>query len=227
MNEVPQYIKNLSALRECCRLKRQLAISNYYRNPNLCQRCGIVIPIKDHEKVADVRKRMFCGRSCSSIVKVAGRKKTSANRRCKICGDDFEINRGSNNRFSGRRRCDNCTLAAVSKTTKGELRRRNKNWRATIQGHARDCFVESGLTLQCVVCQYRIHADVCHVKPVCEFADTEEVSAINCINNLVALCKNHHWEYDHSLMSKGDIVLVMNDIESRKITSHKSSSRVL
>lgn len=40
-----------------------------------------------------------------------------------------------------------------------------------------------------------------HIKAVSEFSDDTLISEINDINNLVGLCPNHHWEYDHGLLN--------------------------
>jgi predicted restriction endonuclease len=42
--------------------------------------------------------------------------------------------------------------------------------------------------------------DIAHRKPVSKFSDDTRVSEINDISNLAALCKNHHWEFDHGTL---------------------------
>lgn len=39
-----------------------------------------------------------------------------------------------------------------------------------------------------------------NLKAVADFDDGTLVSEINDINNLIALCPNHHWEYDNGLL---------------------------
>lgn len=53
----------------------------------------------------------------------------------------------------------------------------------------------------CYVCGYDKHWQAAHIKPVSSFGDDEYVASVNDINNLVALCPNHHWELDHGLLS--------------------------
>ncbi|WP_394804943.1 HNH endonuclease [Hymenobacter monticola] len=51
------------------------------------------------------------------------------------------------------------------------------------------------------MCGYDTHYEVCHIKPINEFMPTDFVADVNRLNNLVALCPNHHWEFDHGLLS--------------------------
>ena len=37
-----------------------------------------------------------------------------------------------------------------------------------------------------------------HIKAVSDFNDDTLISEINDIDNLIALCPNHHWEYDNT-----------------------------
>lgn len=72
--------------------------------------------------------------------------------------------------------------------------------RQDIGYHARLTYKESGKPEQCAYCSYDKAFDVCHIKPVNKFANETRVIEINDINNLIALCKNHHWELDHDLL---------------------------
>jgi predicted restriction endonuclease len=55
---------------------------------------------------------------------------------------------------------------------------------------------------------YDKHYDTCRIKEVKSFPGTVKISEINHISNLIALCKNHHWELDHGLMSKPDLAKI-------------------
>ena len=78
--------------------------------------------------------------------------------------------------------------------TKGELFGCRKNWqsaRTAIRKLADSIF-------------YNKHIEIAHIKGVSEFSDDSLVSEINDINNLVALCPNHHWEFDSGQLSEED-----------------------
>jgi predicted restriction endonuclease len=53
---------------------------------------------------------------------------------------------------------------------------------------------------KCKVCNYEKHIEVCHIKPVSDFNDNTLITDINDLNNLVALCPNHHWEFDAGII---------------------------
>lgn len=85
--------------------------------------------------------------------------------------------------------------------TKAELFNRYKQWqtaRSTIQKYARSIYQNSNKPKQCIICGYDKHYEVAHIKAVSDFDDDSLISEINDENNLIALCPNHHWEYDNA-----------------------------
>ena len=40
----------------------------------------------------------------------------------------------------------------------------------------------------------------CHIKPLADFPDMATTAEINHPDNLLWLCRNHHWEFDHGLL---------------------------
>ena len=62
---------------------------------------------------------------------------------------------------------------------------------------ARSALILSGREMVCEVCGYSKHVDACHRKAVAVFSDDTKIREINHIDNLLWLCKNHHWELDH------------------------------
>ena len=57
--------------------------------------------------------------------------------------------------------------------------------------------------MECDHCGYSYHVDICHIRDLSSFDDQTPVSIVNDLSNLVALCKNHHTEFDN-----GDLILV-------------------
>lgn len=91
--------------------------------------------------------------------------------------------------------------------TKGELFGNRKNWqsaRTAIRKLADIVFQNSNKPKECAICSYSKHIEIAHIKGVSEFSDDSLVSEINDINNLVALCPNHHWEFDNNKLSEED-----------------------
>ena len=71
---------------------------------------------------------------------------------------------------------------------------------ARIRALARKAYNASGKPKHCMVCDYRNHYEVCHVRPVANFPMESTIAEINLLDNLVALCPNCHWDFDHGLL---------------------------
>lgn len=96
--------------------------------------------------------------------------------------------------------------------TKGKLFNRYEQWqtaRSAIQKCARKIYDLSNKPKYCIVCGYNKHYEVAHIKAVSDFDDESLISEINDINNLIALCPNHHWEYDNTDF---DITPYLNEV---------------
>ena len=59
----------------------------------------------------------------------------------------------------------------------------------------------SSVPKYCKNCGYDKHVEVCHIKSISEFDKTSLISEINSLDNLIYLCPNCHWEYDHKIIS--------------------------
>lgn len=89
----------------------------------------------------------------------------------------------------------------IESLSKRELFARYTQWqtaRSTIQKNARNVYFLSNKPKQCVCCGYDKHFEVAHIKAVSDFEDDALISEINNEDNLIALCPNHHWEYDNT-----------------------------
>ena len=51
----------------------------------------------------------------------------------------------------------------------------------------------------CERCGYNKHVEVAHRKPVSDFSEETLISEVNSKENLMLLCPNCHWEFDHNL----------------------------
>lgn len=52
----------------------------------------------------------------------------------------------------------------------------------------------------CQICGYKVHVEVCHIKPISEFSLETRLSEINQESNILILCPNHHWEFDNNII---------------------------
>ncbi len=96
----------------------------------------------------------------------------------------------------------------IKNVTKGQLKE-DKNtyqrYRSAIRREAEKVFKESGMDYKCVICGYDKHIEIAHIKSVSDFSDSTKISEINDTHNLIALCPNHHWEFDNNKLSDADI----------------------
>ncbi len=70
----------------------------------------------------------------------------------------------------------------------------------SIRDHSRNIYIKSDKIKHCLNCNYDKHFDVCHIKDIQEFPKNTTIEIVNSLNNLVALCKNCHWEFDNDLL---------------------------
>ena len=85
--------------------------------------------------------------------------------------------------------------------TKGEIFDMCSSWQAArslIATNARTIYMASNRPKQCACCGYDKHFEVAHIKAVSSFDKNVLLSEINAEDNLIALCPNHHWEYDNT-----------------------------
>jgi 5-methylcytosine-specific restriction endonuclease McrA len=105
-------------------------------------------------------------------------------------------------------------IAALTGITKGDLFNRRKNYqsaRSTIRDHAYQVFQETNPG-SCHICGYSKHIEVAHLKAVSEFTADTLITEINNQANLVGLCPNCHWEFDHSITTLQDLKRANNDL---------------
>ncbi len=193
-------------------IQRERAISTYLENPNHCLFCGLIILIPPNAKVNEIRRKKFCNRSCAA-------KYTNRNRiplfltqnkegNCQNCGKSIIYNKClSGKGYFPRRYCNTCCLIKrlrgrqmVQFATKGELLEKSKNWqsaRSMLRRHAQRNYLLSDKAKVCQICGYDKYIEICHIKSVKFFSNDTPLSTINHLDNLIALCPNHHWEHDH------------------------------
>jgi 5-methylcytosine-specific restriction endonuclease McrA len=53
----------------------------------------------------------------------------------------------------------------------------------------------------CACCGYSKHVEICHVKPISRHSKQATLGEINDRTNVVALCRNCHWEFDTGLIT--------------------------
>lgn len=214
-------IQSLGGKATATKLRKE-SIDKYYQNPKICKQCGNIIEVGNIQ-VAQVRRKDFCNKICSAKFT---KNRKSKDDYCFGCGCKLTTIRNEVGKLLHRKYCDGCfkknrfslspSLSAEQKLepekyafenqTKGSLFSRRKNWQSAssaLRKNARIVYDKSGHPKQCNVCGYNKHYEVSHKKSVASFSDETKVSDINHISNLVALCRNCHWELDNGLIQLG------------------------
>lgn len=178
--------------------KYQQDILDYNSNPNKCKNCGASILHQDGKKLSETKIKQFCDRKCANMYFNLQRIKK---RFCQNCGKGIT---SKNAKY-----CDDCRKYSYNtkhidlmNKTKGELINKNGYFKArsSICKNARTIFYRETKDVKCAVCGYDKYIEVCHIKAVKDFNDDTKISEINCIDNLIGLCPNHHKEYDNGLI---------------------------
>lgn len=151
--------------------------------PNFCLNCE-----------GETANAKFCSRSCSSSYNNRIAPKRVAVKRYCICG--IEV-------FGRRTRCNDCNpqYRDWSTVTLGEVQSERKYQRnSRVRALARNLYIKSGRPRHCSICQYSVHFEVAHIVDVSKFPEDTMLSVVNSLDNILALCPNHHWEFDNNLL---------------------------
>ena len=176
-------------------LLREKYLEEYYKNPNICKHCNNIILVQNKQKIKEVKRKIFCNRSCAA----AFNSKLFPKRKCAVCK---KLTKRVRNKTCSKK-CQKKIKTPVELYTKGELFTKSKNWqsaRSTIQHKARKAFFSSNLPKECKICNYSNHIEISHIKSVSSFEESSLIKDINNLENLIPLCPNHHWEFDNGLL---------------------------
>ena len=191
------------ATQVAAKLAVERAKARYEADPVFCQRCDKKIELPDGVNPCEIRRRKFCGHTCSA-------RQSNANRfepwKCKRCGKtEGRLTKGSKlcGACQTEFRSDRTILRSTM--TAGEARLRyakhgKANSNTLIRMRARTTLLRRG-ACKCMFCGYSHHVEVAHIRAVAGFHNSAMIAEINHIENLLALCPNCHWEFDHGMLS--------------------------
>jgi hypothetical protein len=139
----------------------------------------------------ETKNPKFCSRHCSTTYNNRLFPKVKPTNACRECGSPITVSKIW---------CPDHVKDYLNTTKEEMYKGGNVNWGgngAYIRGHARRAFTASGREKKCYICSYSLHVDIAHVKSIDSYPMTATLREINNVDNLVALCKNHHWEFDN------------------------------
>lgn len=173
----------------------------YVANPNLCLQCSAPLLPKLGQNLADVRKKKVCSQKCNAARrKSLGTMPTKRPRMFRACSDC-----GSNtNSNVPLKRCADCRN---KQSALHKLKQRGKGLKAMRRLHLHAKKVLKERPKLCVRCGYDKHAEGAHIQPVSSFPETALLAEVNAPANLVMLCPNCHWEFDHGVFTIPELKL--------------------
>lgn len=150
-------------------------------------------------------RNKFCNRNCSSIFNNKLKSKRQIKPRiCSKCGMEFTFSEKTS-----RILCETCKIIEREKTNviKAMTIReyiqkysyKGANRYSTIRDFARR-WNKHLKKKPCQNCGYSKHTEFCHIKEINKNLDMT-IGEINDENNILILCKNCHWEFDHGYLT--------------------------
>lgn len=135
----------------------------------------------------------FCSRSCSAKISNKNPKR-KVKKLCKTCNNKIQ---------SSRTYCKECFIefnSAKDLTLKEAIydKGHKSSAFALVRARAR-ATNKIKSSFKCEHCGYDKHIEACHIKAISSFSEDSLLSEINHDQNLIALCPNCHWEFDHGL----------------------------
>ena len=140
----------------------------------------------------------FCSKTCSRSFQLKRISQWRKNHKkpCPTCGELI---------YPESKNCNKCRLAwSLGDVTLAEAiytKHHKSSDFALVRSRARAVIHKLGWNF-CWVCRYDKHVDAAHLKDIASFPLDTKISVVNTPTNLAALCRNHHWEYDHNLLEK-------------------------
>ena len=137
------------------------------------------------------KNRKYCSRGCATAVTNKTPKRLKVARTCKVCSTPV----------GGRRTvCDAHSSHIIRDMTLSDAiyeKHHRSSAYALVRSRARASVASEPVV--CEKCGYDKHVEVAHRKAVADFSDYTMLSVINARSNLMLLCPNCHWEFDHNL----------------------------
>ena len=88
----------------------------------------------------------------------------------------------------------------LQKTLKERGNKRNQGGNL-IRAQARVIYIKCNGDMSCYNCTYNLFVEIAHIKAVALFSKNSTMEDINNPNNLVALCRNCHYEFDNGFLT--------------------------
>lgn len=156
-----------------------------------CLKCSIVF--EKTKSSCERSPRHFCSRSCSVSVNNLGKcrnkriAKPKPIKKKRISREEFE------KRTLGEYRLMPSVIGKHPSWLHSHVRNFARTWNKILRD------------MPCQKCGYDFHVEMAHIKPISSFTADITLGEINSPNNILVLCRNHHWEFDNNILSLANI----------------------
>ena len=179
-----------------------------------CNNCEKLFEKSNSEIKRSKTGRHYCSKSCSAQSNNRGvtrNKPTSLE--CKACGASY-VRQG---KHRSRSFCKGCfpkwgkksewykILTVQEYYDKDSVKNKHPSWKSA---HVRSFCRSWNKDLAdhpCQNCGYSLHVEFCHIKPISSHPPDTLLGEINSSDNVLILCRNCHWEFDHNHLQIDDV----------------------
>lgn len=169
-----------------------------------CKTCNKEITKRKKEIEESKSGFVFCSKSCAaitnnSISKLKTGKNILNSYCCSQCNKTFTSTVNNLNKYI------TCSMPCwqeaemKTKTMADVCKRSGSNTYDNIRKNARN-YSKYIYLPKCALCGYDKHYEVCHLKALKDFSRNVTLYEVNNKTNLIHLCPNCHWEFDHNLI---------------------------
>lgn len=158
-----------------------------------CFKCGKSF----NKSSSEIRKtsKHFCSKSHANSYNNEVPKRKKRAYKCQVCGETIPQRRKyCDEHHPNRKNWGEITIKQLKGARKYQAHSR-------IRELARKQYLASTRSKHCLVCNYNKFFHVCHIQSIESFPENTTILIVNDMNNLVALCPNHHWELDNGLLA--------------------------
>lgn len=169
----------------------------------------------------------YCSSSCSARINgtlFPKKLKYRVAQECSVCGKEYF----KSTTHSGRKYCPECL--AFKKTRRGmketkvasiikhfKATGRHPSWKLAHVRLLNRVWNVDLLAKSCAKCGYGKHVELAHIKAMSTFPKSATLGEINDPSNVIQLCRNCHWEFDHGIVTLEEIMAACADLETASI----------
>lgn len=148
----------------------------------------------------------YCSKSCSAKHTNVIYPKRKTKNKCIVCKDDVisyrytRCQKHHNEYIKYKKEQKYQTKSLGEYRNKISVKGKHPSW---VNSHIRlfnRSWNKDKTKLPCANCSYKLHVELCHIKPIASFPDTSLLSEVNSPSNVVQLCRNCHWELDNNYL---------------------------